>query len=552
VLIAQKSKNMESILFYTIAALGISVVVNLIFKRLGISQIIGYILTGTVVVYAFDLRHMTDSHTLELIGEFGIVFLMFTIGLEMSLSKLRLMKKLVFVNGAMQVGISAVIFFVASHYLFGIDVNSSLIIAAALSLSSTAVVLTYLKESKGIYAPYGQRSTGILIFQDIAVIPILIMIGFLASDGDDLKMVLLETAVSAVVVIGLLFVIGKKLMSWLLHFSADSKVEELFMGSVLVIVVGASLLAHYAGFTYSLGAFVAGMIIAETRYLHKVESDIAPFKDLLLGVFFVTVGMKIDLAFFFDHILEIVALFAVILFIKGAVIHVIIGMGSKSVTGFKTAVTLAQVGEFSFAIFALAAANQLMDPNLVQMLVLVVVLSMIATPFMLSKRRWLQDILFKEGEIEQRDMTPLEERKNHVVVCGFGVVGQFVAKQLQERGVPHVVVDNNYKNVQRAKRAGEEIYYGDMSKPAILHALHVEDAAAVIVTLDNPDKKLLICEALAQYSDRINVVVKIVSSEERSMLKELPIACMIDGKEVVAEELVEKSMLCNVLKKREA
>ncbi|MDX1295196.1 MAG: cation:proton antiporter [Sulfurimonadaceae bacterium] len=537
---------MESILFYMIAALGISVIVNLIFKRFGISQIIGYILTGTVVVYAFDLRHMTDSHTLELIGEFGIVFLMFTIGLEMSLAKLRLMKKLVFINGSLQVGISAVIFFIASYHLFGIDLNSSLIIAAALSLSSTAVVLTYLKESKGIYAPYGQRSTGILIFQDIAVIPILIMIGFLASDGDDLKLVLLETAVSAIVVIGLLFVIGKKVMAWLLHFSADSKVEELFMGSVLVIVVGASLLAHAAGFTYSLGAFVAGMIIAETRYLHKVEADIAPFKDLLLGVFFVTVGMKIDLAFFFTHIFEIFGLFAAILFIKGAVIHGIIGMGSKSVTGFKTAVTLAQVGEFSFAIFALAAANQLMDPDLVQMLVLVVVLSMIATPFMLAKRRWLQDILFKEGEIEQRDMSPLEKRKNHVVVCGYGIVGQFVAKQLQERGIPHVVVDNNYRNVQRAKKAGEEIYYGDMSKPAILHALHVEDAASVIITLDNADKKLQISEALVQYSDRINIVVKVVNSQERAMLQDLPITYMVDGKEVVAEELVEKTMLCNL------
>ena len=537
---------MESILPYVIAALALSVVINLLFKRMGVSQIIGYILTGTIVVYLFDLREMNDSDALELTGEFGIVFLMFTIGLEMSLSKLRLLKKLVFYNGALQVGVSAVLFFLAAHYGFGIGVNSSLIIASALSLSSTAVVLTYLKESKGIYAPYGQRSAGILIFQDIAVIPILIMIGFLSNDGHSLGLVLFETALSAVVVIGLLFVVGRRVMSWLLHFSADSKVEELFMGSVLVIVTGASLLAHYAGFTYSLGAFVAGMIIAETRYLHKVESDIAPFKDLLLGVFFVTVGMKIDLAFLFAHLGEIVALFAGILFIKGAVIHGIIGMGSRSVTGFKTAVTLAQVGEFSFAIFALAAANHLMQPEVVQTLVLVVVLSMIATPFMLAKRRWLQDLLFKEGEIEQRDMTPLETRHNHVVVCGYGVVGQFVAKKLRARGVPHVVVDNNYRHVRRAQRVGEEIYYGDMSKPAILHALHVEEAAAVIITLDNPEKKLLICEALSRFGRKINIAVKVVSLEEKAMLKELPISFMVDGKEVVADVLVERTMQCSI------
>jgi monovalent cation:H+ antiporter-2, CPA2 family len=543
---------MESILFYVIVALAISVVINLLFKRMGISQIIGYILTGTVVVYAFDLRYMTDSHSLELVGEFGIVFLMFTIGLEMSLKRLRMMKKLVFFNGALQVGISAVVFYLIAHYLFDISVSSSMIIGSALALSSTAVVLTYLKENKGIYAPYGQRATGILIFQDIAVIPILIMIGFLASDGHNLGLVLAETALSAVVVIGLLFVVGKRVMSWLLHFSAESKLEELFMGSVLVIVVGASLLAHYAGFTYSLGAFVAGMIIAETRYLHKVESDIAPFKDLLLGVFFVTVGMKIDVAFLLGNIGTIVALFIGILFIKGAVIHWIIGMGSKSVTGFKTAVTLAQVGEFSFAIFALAAANDLMREELVQTLVLVVVLSMVATPFILAKRRWLQDLIFKEGEIEQRDFTPLEKRSDHVVVCGYGKVGRFVAKELRERGVSHVVIDNNYRNVRRAQRIGEEIYYGDMSKPAVLHALHVEDAAAVIVTLDNPEKKLSVCQALAQYGEHVNVVVKIINAEERAMLKDLSISFVIDGKEVVAQELVDKTLLCNLVKKRSA
>jgi K+:H+ antiporter len=534
------------ILSYVIVALAISIVLNLILKRLGISQIIGYIMTGTIIVYLFDLHDVKDSHALEMVGEFGIVFLMFTIGLEMSLRTLRSMKKLVFLNGALQVGLSGLLFFLASYYIFDIAIDASLIIGSALALSSTAVVLTYLKQNKGIYAPYGRRAVGILIFQDIAVIPILIMIGFLASDGDNLKMVLLETVVSAVVVIGLLFFVGKRVMSWLLHFSADSKLEELFLGSVLVIVIGASLLGHLAGFTYSLGAFVAGMIIAETRYLHKVEADIAPFKDLLLGVFFVTVGMKIDLSFFFLHLGEIVGLFVLILFFKGAVIHGIIGLGSKSVTGFKTAVTLAQVGEFSFAIFALASANDLLDPDLSQLLVLVVVLSMIATPFMLANRRKLQNILFKEGEIEQSDLTALVGRKNHIIVCGYGKVGQKAAKQLQKDGIEHVVVDYNYSRVRKAQKAGEEIYYGDMSKSAILHALNIEAAASVIVTLDDPEKKRLICEALSPYGESVNIIVKVVSSEEKQMLRGMPISVMVNGKEEVAKILVEKTMRCDL------
>jgi len=535
---------MDSVLSYVIVALAISVVLNLLLKRLGISQIIGYIMTGTVIVYLFDLHNMTESHALEMVGEFGIVFLMFTIGLEMSLRTLRSMKKLVFLNGALQVGLSALLFYLAAYYLFDVGAESSLIIGSALALSSTAVVLTYLKQNKGIYAPYGRRATGILIFQDIAVIPILIMIGFLANDGDNLKMVLLQTVVSAVVVIGLLFFVGKRAMSWLLHFSADSKLEELFLGSVLVIVVGASLFAHYAGFTYSLGAFVAGMIIAETRYLHKVEADIAPFKDLLLGVFFVTVGMKIDLAFFYAHFPVIFGLFVAILFFKGAVIHGVIMLGSKPVTGFKTAVTLAQVGEFSFAIFALASAHHLLDDELSQLLVLVVVLSMIATPFMLANRPRLQKMLFKEGEIEQGDLSSLSGRKNHIIVCGYGKVGQKVARQLQKEGIEHVVVDYNYSRVRKAQKAGEEIYYGDMSKPSILHALNIEGAASVIVTLDDPEKKQLICEALSPYGSSVNIIVKVVSSEEKQMLRGLPISVMVNGKEEVAKILVEKTMHC--------
>ena len=215
-------------------------------------------------------------------------------------------------------------------------------------------------------------------------------------------------------------------------------------------------------------------------------------------------------------------------------------------TAFKTSVTLAQVGEFSFAIFALASVNDLLDPDLSQLLVLVVVLSMIATPFMLSNRRKLQQMIFKEGEIEQSDLSALQGRKEHVVICGYGAVGQKVARQLRTLGVEHVVVDYNYARVRQAHKIGEEIYYGDMSKPAILHALHVEDAASVIVTLDDPEKKLLICEALSPYEKYINIIVKVVSSEEKQMLRGLPISVMVNSNEEVAKILVEQTMRCTL------
>lgn len=537
---------MESALYYVTIAMGFSIILNLILKRFGISQIIGYIFTGVVVAYAFDLRHIADSHTLELIAEFGVVFLMFTIGLEMSLQRLAQMKTFVFFNGALQVLLTAGLFFLIAYEILQLSFETSLIVSMALSLSSTAVVLSHLKSTKEISRPYGQRSAGILIFQDIAVIPILLLIGFLSVKNQDIGHALLQTALSAVIIVGLLFIIGKQAMSWLLHFASSSNVDELFMGSVLVIVVSSSLLAAHFGFTYSLGAFVAGMIIAETRYHHKVESDIAPFKDLLLGTFFVTVGMKIDVAFFMEHAQWIFAILAAVLVIKSVMIFGIIKIYSKTKIAFKTAMALAQVGEFSFVIFALAGNQKLLDDHLSQILVLVVVLSMLITPFMLASIPRVSGFFFKDPGMTE-DFSAMSVHSNHVIVCGYGIVGKFVAKALRQESVKYIVIDNNYKHVQEALRDKEEAYYGDMSKLAILDKLHIQDAISVIVTLDNLEKKRLICESILSYAPQVKLVVKVVSIEEKRELRGLPISVTVDGKKEVASRLVCEALYCDLV-----
>ncbi|MEN8303193.1 MAG: cation:proton antiporter [Campylobacterota bacterium] len=540
---------MENALLYIIVALGISIVINIFLKRIGVSQIIGYIFTGTIIVYAFDLRHLNNSHTLELIGEFGIVFLMFTIGLEISLAKMGSMRKEIFGNGLMQVGSTAIVVYLLSHYLFSLDTKSSLIISLAFALSSTAVVLSYLKSSKEIYRPYGQKSTGILIFQDIAVIPILILISFLVSEGDESVWVILgDTLFSVVIVLGLLFIIGKRLMTWLLHFSASSELEELFMGSVLFIVLSASLLAHYMGFTYSLGAFVAGMIIAETKYHHKVESDIAPFKDILLGTFFVVVGMKIDIFLFIEKVDLIVALFVGVLLLKTAIIYAVVRLSSKHTTSLKTALALSQVGEFSFVIFAVAQQGGILDDTLAQFLVLIVIFSMIITPFFITRIKAIVDFVSRESSVVE-EMTPLADRKNHVVVCGYSVVGKFVTKNLDKLGVPYVVIDNSYKHVKEAISDGREAYLGDASKVSILSALHIEQASSVIVTLDNIEKKRLISEAILAHTENVNLIVKVISLEDKEKLKDLNITTIVDGKVEIARILVERMLTCNLDKK---
>lgn len=537
---------MDFALLYIVMALGISTVLNLILKRLGISQIIGYILTGTIIVYAFDLRHMNNSSTLAHIGEFGIVFLMFTIGLEISLAKMNSMKKEIFFNGFMQVGFTALIVYAISHYLFSLKSTSALILSLAFALSSTAVVLSYLKSSKEINNPYGQRAMGILIFQDIAVIPILILLSFLTNSADQsIAVIIKDTLLSAVVIIGLMFVIGKRVMTWLLHFSASSEVDELFMGSVLFIVVSAALLASYMGFTYSLGAFVAGMIIAETKYYHKVESDIAPFKDILLGTFFIVVGMKIDVAFFMNNLGLIVGIFVLVLVLKTIITYFVVRISSSHVLSLKTALALSQVGEFSFVIFAVASMGGLLDKKLESLFVLVVIFSMIITPFFISKiNRFVSFV--SHHQYLGLDNAAFTSRKNHVIVCGYSIIGKFVAKHLDAIDAPYVIIDNNPKHVQEALVAGKEAYLGDMSKLSLLEALHAESSAAVIVTMDNFEKKRAVCEAILKHTKNINLIVKISTLEEKEGLADLNITSIVDSKLEVGRVLVEKMITCKI------
>jgi len=537
---------MQNELFYIVSALGISIVLNIFLKRVGISQIIGYITTGVIMAYAFDLREMTHSHELELIGEFGIVFLMFTIGLEISLAKMDKMKKDIFGNGILQLSLTTIIVYLIGCCIFELDAKSAIIVALAFSLSSTAVVLSYLKSSKDIYSTYGQKATAILIFQDIAVIPILILIGFLASEGEQsIYIILRDTIFSAVLVIALLFVIGKRVMTYLLHFSASSEVDELFMGSVLLIVISASLLAYYMGFTYSLGAFVAGMIIAETKYHHKVEADIAPFKDLLLGTFFVIVGMKIDISMFIQNIDTVIEFFIFVFVVKSAVIYVVLRVSTSLDVSLKTALSLSQVGEFSFVIFALASEGGVLDTNLSSFLVLIVIFSMVVTPFFISRIAKIVSLVSKEQTIGV-DESAVLQKHNHVIVCGYSVVGKFVTTWLDEMNIKYIVVDNSPKHINEAIKDGKDAYYGDASKLSILDALHIENASAIIVTLQNSEKKYLICEAMKKYTKDANLVVQVDSLEEKQKLKELEIPMLVDTKEEIGKVLVQKISSCEI------
>jgi len=530
---------MENLLFSIFLTVAIATVLNILLKRLGISHIIGYIATGTIISTLFGFNGLGND-SLELIGEFGIVFLMFTIGLELSLEKIKKMKEILLTNGALQVLFSVGVIFLLSYTLFGLDFNTSLIISLAFSLSSTAIVLTYLKESKDIHTPYGQKSMGILIFQDLAVIPILLLISFLSNDTLSLGEVLVKTLLSAVFVLAFMFTVGEKIVNALLQFSAKTELEELFLGSVFSIVIGASLLAHTMGFTYSLGAFIAGMIIADTRFNVKVESDIASYKDVLLGIFFFGVGTKIDILYFLEniHVITFVCLFAMLF--KAIVVYAIIRRNSDKNTSAKTALALAQIGEFSFAVFTLAGSQGLISGEMTSFLILVSVISMILTPFIIGNIYKFSSYFEKEF-YESDVITPIG-RQDHIIVAGFATLGKIVAASLQAKGGNFVIISDNLKHVLHARKLGYMAYFGHLNKLPVLESLMVKEAKAVIITMSSEHNRRLISEAVLKYDKDANVIIKIDSAEERKSMRDLPELEFVDASFEVADLLVTRAL----------
>jgi CPA2 family monovalent cation:H+ antiporter-2 len=535
---------MENLLLSIFLTVSIATVLNIILKQFGISHIIGYIATGTIISYLFGFNGLGND-SLDLIGEFGIVFLMFTIGLELSLDKIKKMKELLLTNGLLQVISSVVVIFILSYNLFGLDFNTSIIISLAFSLSSTAIVLTYLKESKDIHTPYGQKSMGILIFQDLAVIPILLLITFLSNNTLSLGEVLLQTIVSAIFVVVFMFTIGEKIVNALLQFSAKTELEELFLGSVFSILIGTSLLAHSMGFTYSLGAFIAGMIIADTRFNVKVESDIATYKDILLGAFFFGVGSKIDMLYFLEniHIITFVFIFAMIF--KAVVIYAIIRRNSDKNTSAKTALSLAQIGEFSFAIFALAGGQKIISEEMASFLILVSVISMILTPFIISNIYKLSSYFEKEF-YESDVITPIE-RKDHIIVAGFATLGKIVASSLQSKGANFIIISDNLKHVLHARKLGYMAYFGHLNKLPVLESLMVKEAKAIIITMSSEHNRRLISESVLNYSKEANIIIKIDSAEERKSMRDLPELEFVDASFEVADLLVKHALKNSVI-----
>ncbi len=515
-----------------------SLIINIIIKKIQLPTIIGYILTGTAIAYGFNLHDVVSNHDLKEIAEFGVVFLMFTIGLEFSLAHLKRMRNEVFVAGTLQIVITTIIVYLIGYYLFKLDQNSSFIISLVIALSSTAIVLKLLNENGEINRRHGQRSLGILIMQDIAVIPILLIIGFMSSKNGNISTVLIEMAWSAAILLSILWVFGKYLLEPFFTQIIKTNSDELFVGSVLFLAIGASYVAHYFGFSYSLGAFIAGMLIAETKYKYQAEADLIPFRDLLLGIFFITVGMQIDVVSLVSQFHIVLLLLIGVMGLKFTIIFLILKFNESKRVSLKTALSLLQIGEFSLAILELARSSDLIAKPYSQVMIATIVLSMIATPIILKHLTQLTDLFTKNEEMEAENSIDSDEMHGHTIILGFGEFGRNVARLLKDRGEFYLAIENNLNTFHAIERMGEPALFGNAMKKEVLKKANIHYAKYVIIAIDNSSKLYHVCQVVQQFVHSSKIIVKVHSVHEKNIIAELGITNIMVENEIMSDQVL--------------
>ncbi len=525
-----------------IVVLFIALLFNIPFAKFKIPPIIGYIFTGVVISNIFKLDHKT----IETVAELGIVFLMFMIGLEFSPKKLNSMKKEVFGFGFAEMAIVSGIFGILFWKIFKTDLRVSLIIGSAIALSSTAIVLKLLNENREISRPYGRISLGILLFQDIAVIPVLIAVSILVNKDADLINLITKTIVGFIALGVFIWIYGKFIAPFLISQAVKTRSDEIFMLSVLLVVLTAAEIAHFFGLSYSLGAFLAGMILSETKYKYQIEADLVPFRDLLLGIFFLSVGLMVNISFVLKNIIPIVIMSIIFMLLKAGIIYLMLFLFVKHKRiAIKTAFILSQIGEFSFVIFALLEKYNIVNNVLLQKLVVVVVISMILTPFIIKNIYKIADVFDKNLQnFETFELKPAEV-KGHIILVGYDKIGQRIARKLTKIKIPYIAVERQIELVKEGLKNGDNVIFANAANKKILESLNAKDAAAVIITTLNEEHTRLIANNLLEINPNLNIILLTDDETLKNIFIHRNIYILDKSKEL-AETLIKLALKCEL------
>ncbi|MEZ5829946.1 MAG: cation:proton antiporter [Dongiaceae bacterium] len=467
-------------------------------ERLKLGSIIGYLAAGLIIGPAF-LNLISDIKAPQALAELGIVFLLFTVGLELPVERLRQLPRAMFVLGGLQVvGTTAVL--AAICILLGLDVTTSVAVGAALSLSSTAIVLRLLAERRELHSRVGRGALGILMTQDLAVGPLLVLIPALRGTPLEMATAVGLSVLKAVIVTMLILGVGRIVLRPLMNIVAASRSPEIFAALTLLIVLTAGAVTHTAGLSMAFGALLAGMLLADTAYRHQVAAEIEPFRGLLLGLFFMTVGMLLDTDLLPRHGPEILLMLVGLLVVKGTIVLLLSWRLFLPMAGsVRLGLLLAQGGEFAFVLFALEGRERLLSPVLQQELTIVVVLSMMLTPLLALAGQRLAPGIARRTEVEQESLPFLPEgMHDHVIIAGYGRIGAAVSQRMAKAEIPWVAIDSDPDNVNRARRAGLPVYYGDAGRIEVMEALGLADAKAMAIAINDAEKAIQLV-ALVHY-----------------------------------------------------
>ncbi|MGJ7487151.1 monovalent cation:proton antiporter-2 (CPA2) family protein [Variovorax sp. LT2P21] len=517
-------------------------------RSLKLPPMLGYLSAG-VLIGPHALALAQNSEGIRHLGEFGVVFLMFVIGLEFSLPKLRAMRQHVFGLGLLQVMLTMSIATAGALLLarllppaWQLGWQTALALSGALTMSSTAIVVKLMSERLELESEHGKRVMGVLLFQDLAVVPLLVLIPALGAPPETLFKALSIAMLKATFLVGVLLYGGPRVMRWWLTLVARRRSEELFMLNLLLVTLGLAWLTELAGLSLALGAFIAGMLVSETEYKHQVETDIRPFHDVLLGLFFITIGMSLD----WHIVVERWALVAVLLvlplaFKLGLVTLLARGLGATTGVSLRTGLYLAQAGEFGFVLLTLAQDRSLLPPWLANPVLASMVLSMLATPFIIMYSNAIVRKLVASDWMQQSlQMTSIARKTintaQHVIICGYGRCGQNLARILEREGIPYMALDLDPDRVRQAAAAGDSVVFGDAARLQALMAAGLARASAVVVTyLDVPGALKVLANTRA-HAPQVPVIVR---TQDDLDLEKLQAA----GATEVVPEAIEGSLM---------
>ena len=541
------ASTLELVLLYLVAA-----VAGVVACRLArLPPMLGYLAVG-VLIGPHAMALAKDSAGVRYLAEFGVVFLMFVIGLEFNLPKLNSMRRLVFGLGLSQVTLTALCALIGNVALgavltllgmhWDLSWQSALVLGGALAMSSTAIIVKLMAERLELDSEHGRRVMGVLLFQDLAVVPLLVLIPALSAGPEQLLSDLGVAALKAAALLTVLLVGGQRVMRWWLTIVARRRSEELFVLNLLLVTLGLAWLTELAGLSLALGAFIAGMLIAETEYKHQVETDIRPFHDVLLGLFFITIGMKLNLgAVVHQWPLVLLLTVAPVGFKFTLVTGLAKLFGASTGVALRTGLYLAQAGEFGFVLLNLASDNALLPVALQGPVLASMVLSMLATPFLVMySNRIVMRLSANDWLMQSVAMTSIAKRsinaEGHVIIAGYGRSGQNLARLLDGEKIPYIALDLDPDRVHQATAAGQSVVFGDAARLQSLMAAGLARASAVVVSYHDTPSALKILRLVQTHAPRVPVVVRTIDDTDIERLQAA-------GATEVVPEAIEGSLM---------